>query len=188
MPGDLVVLREGERVPADARLVESEGLAVQEALLTGESLPVDKAIEPLPPETPLADRSSMAFAGTAVTRGRATGLVTATGARAEIGQVARLAARAKPPATPLQRRLAGLTRVMVVLGIGITAVLAGLRLAQGASAEDAFLLGVSVAVAAVPEGLAATVTIALALGARRMARAGRSCGASRPWKRSAAPP
>jgi P-type Ca2+ transporter type 2C len=172
VPGDLVVLREGERVPADARLVESEGLAVQEALLTGESLPVEKAIEAVPSETPLAERTSMAFAGTAVTRGRATGLVTATGASAEVGRVAGLAARAKPPATPLQRRLGGLTRVMVVLGIGITAALAGIRLAQGASAEDAFLLGVSVAVAAVPEGLAATVTIALALGARRMAARG----------------
>ena len=172
VPGDLLVLREGERVAADGRIVLAEGLAVEESLLTGESVPADKSARAVAVGVPLADRLSMVFAGTAVTRGRALALVTATGPRAEIGQVAALTARATPPPTPLQRRLGGLTRVMVGAGVLITIGLAAVRLAQGASAQSAFLLGVSVAVAAVPEGLAATVTIALALGARRMAARG----------------
>jgi hypothetical protein len=172
VPGDLIVLREGERVAADGRIVRAEGLAVEESLLTGESVPADKSARVLPAGASLADRSSMVFAGTAVTRGRALAVVTVTGPRAEIGRVAALAAQAKPPPTPLQRRLGGLTRVMVAAGVLITVGLAGARLAQGTSVQSSFLLGVSVAVAAVPEGLAATVTIALALGARRMAARG----------------
>jgi Ca2+-transporting ATPase len=172
VPGDLVVLREGERVPADGRIVSAEGLAVDESALTGESVPVDKTTAAVPAGTPLAERSSLALGGTSVTRGRGRAIVTATGARAEIGAMTALAETAKPPPTPLQRRLRGLTRLMVVIGVLITVVLTGIRLLQGAPLEEAFLLGVSVAVAAVPEGLAATVTIALALGARRMAARG----------------
>jgi Ca2+-transporting ATPase len=172
VPGDLIVLREGERVPADGRLVGAQALTVDESALTGESIPEEKAVAAVAAETPLADRTSLVFAGTGVTRGNGTALVTATGPRAEIGRVAALAAEARPPSTPLQRRLRGLTRLMVVCGLLITAALTAVRLAQGASLEEAFLLGVSVAVAAVPEGLAATVTIALALGARRMAARG----------------
>lgn len=172
VPGDLVVLREGDRVPADGRLASAEGLAVDESLLTGESAAEDKAVAPVAAATVLADRTSMVYAGTGVTRGRGSAVVTATGPRAEAGQVAGLAAAAKPPPTPLQLRLAGLTRLMVVAGVAITAVLTAIRIAQGAPAQEAFLLGVSVAVAAVPEGLVATLTIALALGARRMAARG----------------
>ena len=172
VPGDLVVLREGERVPADARIVSAEGLSVDESALTGESVPVDKSPEPVPAAAPVAERSSVALGGTSVTRGRERAIVTATGPRAEIGAMTALAEAAEPPPTPLQRRLGRLTRLMVMLGVMITVVLTGIRLLQGASAEEAFLLGVSVAVAAVPEGLAATVTIALALGARRMAERG----------------
>ena len=172
VPGDLVVLREGERVPADGRVVSAEGLSVDESALTGESVPVDKSPEPVSGGAPLAERSSLALAGTSVTRGRGRAIVTATGARAEIGAMTALAEGAQPPPTPLQRRLGGLTRLMVVLGVLITVVLTGIQLLQDAPAEEAFLLGVSVAVAAVPEGLAATVTIALALGARRMAARG----------------
>ena len=172
VPGDLVVLREGERVPADARIVSAEGLSVDESALTGESVPVDKSPEPVPAGAPVAERSSVALGGTSVTRGRGKAIVTATGPRAEIGAMTALAEAAEPPPTPLQRRLGGLTRLMVVLGVVITVVLTGIRLLQGASAEEAFLVGVSVAIAAVPEGLAATVTIALALGARRMAERG----------------
>jgi Ca2+-transporting ATPase len=172
VPGDVLVLREGERVAADGRLVDAEGLAVDESLLTGESMPVEKQTAPVSVETPLAERSSLVFAGTAVTRGRARALVTATGARAEIGEVARLAASAKAPPTPLQQRLGRLTSMMVVLAVAITALLTVIAVAQGSPLDEAFLIGVSVAVAAVPEGLAATVTIALALGARRMAALG----------------
>jgi Ca2+-transporting ATPase len=173
VPGDLLALREGERVPADARLVVARGLAVEESSLTGESIPNDKSVAAIPADTPLAERTSMVYAGTAVTRGQGRALVTATGDRTEIGTIVGLAATAKPPRTPLQRRIGHLTRVMVVLGIVVTFVLAGAMALQGYELQEAFLVGVSVAVAAVPEGLATTVTIALALGARDMA----ACGA-----------
>jgi Ca2+-transporting ATPase len=172
VPGDLIALREGERVPADARLVAAAGLAVDESTLTGESVPVDKAIERVDEETPLSERSSMVYAGSAVTRGRGRALVTATGPATEFGQIAGLTEQAKPPPTPLQRRVGALTRLMVAFGVVVTVALGGAMFARGSSLEDAFLVGVSVAVAAVPEGLAATVTIALALGAREMAARG----------------
>jgi P-type Ca2+ transporter type 2C len=170
--GDLVVLREGVRVPADGRLVSADGLAVEEAALTGESVPVEKSPVPVALHTPLAERSAMVFAGTAVTRGRGHALVTGTGPGTEMGRIARLAATAKPPPTPLQRRIGGLARIMAAAGVAITVLLGGAMLARGSSLHEAFLVGVSVAVAAVPEGLAATVTIALALGARAMAKRG----------------
>jgi P-type Ca2+ transporter type 2C len=172
VPGDVVVVREGDRVPADLRVLHAERLEVDESALTGESVPVAKSVEPVAPGTPLAERSSMLFAGTGVTRGRASGLVTATGDATEMGRVATLAAAAKPPATPLQRRLGRLSRAMVVLGSGVTVLLTLGMLARGEPLEEAFLVGVSVAVAAVPEGLAATVTIALAQGAWSMAGRG----------------
>jgi Ca2+-transporting ATPase len=172
VPGDLVVLREGERVPADGRLTVAAGLAVDESTLTGESVPVDKSIEPVPEETPLAERFSMVYAGSAVTRGRGRAIVTATGSATELGQIAGLTEQAKPPPTPLQRRVQALTRLMVGFGVVVTLALGGAMLGRGSSLEEAFLVGVSVAVAAVPEGLAATVTIALALGAREMAKRG----------------
>ena len=172
VPGDLVVLREGDRVPADARLVAAERLELDESALTGESLPVMKGTKAVAAGTPLAERTSMTFAGTAVTRGRGRALVVATGADTEVGQVASLTAAAKPPPTPLQRRLGRLSGAMVGIGIAITLLLAAGMLARDASLEEAFLVGVAVAVAAVPEGLAATVTITLAQGARAMAASG----------------
>jgi Ca2+-transporting ATPase len=172
VPGDLVVLREGDRVPADARVVSAQGLAVEEAALTGESYPVEKAAAPVAPDTPLAERASMVFAGTAVTRGRARGLVVSTGEETEMGGVARLTAEAAPPAPPLTRRIRALARTMAAGGVLVTVVLAMGAWLHGSSPHEAFLVGVSVAVAAVPEGLAATLTIALALGARRMAARG----------------
>ena len=172
VPGDLVVLREGDRVPADARLVAAERLELDESALTGESVPVIKGTKAVAAGTPLAERASMTFAGTAVTRGRGRGLVVATGADSEVGQVASLTAAAKPPPTPLQRRLGRLSGAMAGIGIAITLLLGAGMLARDASLEEAFLVGVAVAVAAVPEGLAATVTITLAQGARAMAASG----------------
>ena len=172
VPGDLVLVRDGEWVPADGRLVAAAGLAVDESTLTGESVPVDKAVEAVAAAAPLADRASMVYAGSAVTRGRGRLLVTSTGPATQLGQIAGLAEAAKPPPTPLQRRVGALTRLMVVFGVVVTLALGGAMLARGSSLEEAFLVGVSVAVAAVPEGLAATVTIALALGAREMASRG----------------
>jgi calcium-translocating P-type ATPase len=170
--GDLIVVREGDRVPADARIVASERLDVDESALTGESAPVEKSPETVPDTVTLAERTSMLYAGTAVTRGRGRALVTAAGEETELGNIARLASAAKPPLTPLQRRLGALSRAMIGLGLGVMGVLAAGMLLRGASIHEAFLVGVSVAVAAVPEGLAATVTIALAQGARGMAARG----------------
>ena len=172
VPGDLVRLREGDRVPADARVLATLGLEADESLLTGESVPVAKAAAAVPAETPLAERSSMLYAGTGVTRGGATALVVATGRATEQGTIAALAEEAQAPPTPLQRRLARLALWMVALGVAVTLALAAAMLLRGEPLHDAFLVGVSVAVAAVPEGLAATLTIALALGAREMARRG----------------
>lgn len=170
--GDLIVVREGDRVSADARVVAGERLAVDESALTGESAAVEKSSEAVLRGTTLAERSSMLYAGTGVTRGRARALVTATGEETELGNIARLASAAKPPPTPLQRRLGALSRAMIALGLAVMVVLAAGMLLRGASLHEAFLVGVSVAVAAVPEGLAATVTIALAQGARAMAARG----------------
>jgi calcium-translocating P-type ATPase len=172
VPGDVLLLGEGERVAADARLFETTSLEVDESPLTGESLPVAKQIEPVAPETPLAEQASMIFAGTGVNRGSARALVCATGSRTEVGAIEVLAATAQAPPTPLTLRLGHLARQMVVLGIGITVVLGAVILLRGGDWDDAFLTAVAVAVAAVPEGLAATVTAALALGARAMAKRG----------------
>lgn len=170
--GDVLVVREGDRVAADARLLTARGLEVDESVLTGESLPVGKDAEPTAPGRPLAERTSMLFSGTAVTRGEAEAVVVATGAVTEMGRVGALAAQAVSPPTPLQRRLGALSRAMVAIGLAIAALLTLGMLAQGESLRESFLLGVAVAVAVVPEGLAAIITIALAQGARAMARRG----------------
>ena len=172
VPGDVVVVSAGDRVAADARVVETTALETDESALTGESLPVAKQTEAVPVEAPLAERGSMLFAGTAVTNGAGRALVCATGPRTEMGAIELLAERAKAPPTPLARRLSRLARQMVVLGVAITVVLGGVMLAWGSGWDDAFLTGVALAVAAVPEGLAATVTAALAFGAQAMAKRG----------------
>ena len=172
VPGDIVIVAEGGRVPADARLAEARALDVDESALTGESLPVSKHVEPVAGDAPLAERMSMLYAGTGVTRGRARALVSATGHATELGRIQTLASSAKPPPTPLERRLGRLARQMVVAGLVLTIGLAGVLVLRGEPLHSAFLVGVAVAVAAVPEGLAATVTAALALGARAMAKRG----------------
>ena len=159
-------------MPADARVAEAERLGIDESALTGESVPVSKDGSAVAWTAPLAERSSMLYAGSAVTRGRARGIVVATGDRTEMGRIAGLTAATKPPPTPLQRRIGRLSRGMVALGLAVTGLLTLGMLARGSPLEEAFLVGVSVAVAAVPEGLAATVTIALAQGARAMAGRG----------------
>jgi calcium-translocating P-type ATPase len=170
VPGDVLVVREGDRVPADGRVAHTHGLEVDESLLTGESLPVEKSADPVAPATPLAERAPMLYAGTGVTRGSGTAVVVATGTGTEQGTIARLVELASPPPTPLQLRLGLLARALVAAGAVITLGLAAAMLARGESLHEAFLVGVSVAVAAVPEGLAAILTIALALGSRAMAR------------------
>jgi Ca2+-transporting ATPase len=172
VPGDLLVVGEGDRIAADARLVSAHALEVDESALTGESLPVAKHPLAIAADTPLAERTAMLYAGSAATRGRGRALVCATGPLTQLGDIERLTAAARPPTTPLERRLGRLARQMVVLGVVLTLTLAGLLLWRGEPTHEAFLLGVAVAVAAVPEGLAATVTAALALGGRAMARRG----------------
>ena len=172
VPGDLVRLREGDRVPADARLVSEMGLEIDESALTGESVPVAKDCEPVDVGVALAERVPIVYAGTGVTRGSGLALVVATGQSTEQGNIAALTEQASPPPTPLEQRFARLATRLAGVGVLITIGLAGAMLLQGESARESFLVGVSVAVAAVPEGLAATVTIALALGAREMAGRG----------------
>ncbi len=172
VPGDLLIVTEGEPVAADARLLEAAGLEVDESALTGESLPVAKSASSVEPAAPLAERSSMLYAGTGVTRGRGRAVVVATGTTTEVGGIGALTAGAKPPETPLQRRLGRLARQLVLVGVLITLAVAGMMLLQGDPLHEAFLVGVALAVAAVPEGLAATVTAALAFGARALARRG----------------
>ena len=169
VPGDRVELEAGDSVPADARLLESFGLRVQEAALTGESEPVEKEpAGPLPAATPLGDRRSIVHAGTVVAAGRAAGIVVATGMATELGRIASLLERAEPETTPLQRRLAELGRLLIVICLAVVAVIFALELLRGGRLTDVLLRAVSLAVAAVPEGLPAVVTVVLAIGLQRM--------------------
>jgi len=170
VPGDLVVLAVGDVVPADLRLTEVHDLSVDESTLTGESEPVTKVTSVLAdPLAPVADRSNLAFRGTAVTAGRGSGIVVATGAATELGQIASLLVDAPDTATPLQRRLDLLGRQLAATAIALCAVLFVIGTLRGEPSDTMFLSAVTLAVAAVPEGLPAVVTVALAIGARRMA-------------------
>ena len=169
VPGDLVLLEAGNLVPADGRVLESANLRIQESSLTGESEAVDKDPRPLPtPDLPLGDRHNMAYMGTIVTYGRGQSIVTATGMRTELGSIATLMQAMKQEPTPLQRRLDQLGRTLAVVALAIVAVIFGLGLLRGEALKEMLLTAVSMAVAAVPEGLPAVVTISLALGAQRM--------------------
>ncbi len=171
VPGDLVLLEAGDRVPADGRLVEAVGLRVDESTLTGESVPVDKdARARLTERVPLPDRSTMVYAGTVVTAGRAVAVVTATGPATELGRIAGLVAVTRPEATPLQRRLEHLARTLAGAAGAVVLAVAALGFVRGEDPGQVWLMAVSLAVAAVPEGLPAVLTVALSLGAQRMLR------------------
>ncbi|MBL9092807.1 MAG: cation-translocating P-type ATPase [Planctomycetaceae bacterium] len=171
VPGDVVLFEAGDHIPADARLVESFALTVQEAALTGESVPVEKdAALRLAESTPIADRTNMVFFGTAAAAGKGMAIVTGTGGATELGRIAGLLAQEPRQETPLQLRLADLGRVLVVVCLAIVCVIAGLLLLRGMPLIDVLLPAVSLAVAAVPEGLPAVVTVALALGLQRLVR------------------
>jgi Ca2+-transporting ATPase len=171
VPGDLVVVGAGDVVPADLRLVDVHGLRVNEAALTGESESSAKTADTLTTDdgAQVADRYDMAFKGTAVTYGRSRGVVVATGMATELGKIAALLQAHAVEQTPLQRRLAVLGRRMAAAAVVVCAVVFVAGLVRGESVEDMFLTSVSLAVAAIPEGLPAIVTVALALGARQMA-------------------
>jgi len=170
VPGDVVVIQSGDRVPADLRLFSIHNLQVDEAMLTGESLPVEKHAEPVAPDVPLGDRLNMAFSGTLVTFGQATGLVVATGDHSEIGRISSMLAEVHRLSTPLTRQMAQFASWLsvAILGIALLAALFGI-LIQGFSLADMFLASVGLAVAAIPEGLPAIITITLAIGVQRMA-------------------
>jgi Ca2+-transporting ATPase len=171
VPGDRVRLEAGDYVPADVRLLDSASLAIAEASLTGESVPVDKqADEVLEPRTALADRTNMAYLGTTVTAGKAEAVVVATGMHTEMGHIAGLLERSEREPTPLERRLDELGKVLMVVCLVLVAIIFGLQLWRGGDLVEVFLVSVSLAVAAVPEGLPAVVTLALALGLERMIR------------------
>jgi P-type Ca2+ transporter type 2C len=172
--GDVVLLEEGDTIPADARILESTALQTAEAALTGESLPVDKSTDAVDADAALGDRTNMVFSGTTVTYGRGRGVVVATGMRTEMGRVAGLLGSTKE-ITPLQRELDHVGKVlgMVVVGIAVAMIAAIILMhhVRGVSALiEVLLLGVALAVAAVPEGLPTIVTAVLAVGVRRMAR------------------
>ena len=170
VPGDIVLLATGDRVPADLRLIEALNLNVDESSLTGESASVNKGTESVAADTPLAERHSMTWMGTAITNGRARGVVTATGMATEFGRIARLTQTVGRELTPLQRKLATLGRQLGILAIGISIAVAFTGWLMGKPMLEMFMTGVSLAVAVVPEGLPAVVTITLALGVRAMVR------------------
>jgi Ca2+-transporting ATPase len=169
VPGDILLLEAGDRVAADARLVEAASLAVEESALTGESRPVAKSVEALQgADLTAADRVNMLHLGTHVVRGRGRAVVTATGMATEVGRIAGLMLEAAEGLTPLQRRLDALGRWLVIGCLAISLLVVTVGVLQGEPPYRMFLAGVSLAVAAIPEGLPAIVTIALALGVQRM--------------------
>ena len=169
VPGDLLLLEGGDVVAADARLVEAHVLTANEAALTGESVPVEKSTTPVDPSAPLAERRDHVFAGTSIAAGTGVAEVVATGMQTQLGHIAHLLTTAQESETPLQTRLAKVSRLLMIACLAIVAIVAVVGVLRGWSAYEVFLAAVSLAVAAVPEGLPAVVTIALAIGVQRMA-------------------
>ena len=169
VPGDIVLLEAGNHMPADCRIQISSNLRIQEASLTGEAEPVDKIAQPFVQDNrPLADRNNMAYMGTVITSGRGLAIVTETGMATELGQIAAAVETISREPTPLQQRLDQLGKVLAIAILMLVTVIFILGLLRGEGVEFMFLTAVSLAVAAIPEGLPAVVTIALALGAQRM--------------------
>ena len=171
VPGDVVLLEAGSAVPADVRLVESVNLRIQEAVLTGESEAVEKNTDALAAESlPLGDRVNLGYMGTAVTYGRGTAVVVGTGMATELGKIAALIQNVDESSTPLQRRLDGVGKLLALVGVVVAGLVMLIGVLLRENPRDMFLTAVSVAVAVVPEGLPAVVTVTLALGAQRMLR------------------
>jgi Ca2+-transporting ATPase len=169
VPGDVILLEAGNLVPADARLLESVNLRIQEATLTGESEPVEKEVRALPDQDlTIGDRRNMTYMGTVVTYGRGKALIVETGAQTELGKVASLLQNVGSELTPLQKRLDQLGKLLAVVGFAVSALIFMIGLWMGEPLRDMLLTSVSIAVAIVPEGLPAVVTITLAIGAQRM--------------------
>ena len=179
VPGDVILLEAGDAVPADGRILESASLQIEEAALTGESVPVSKIVDALSPgdakSIPLGDRKNMVYMGSVVVYGRGMAVVTATGMQTEMGRIADALSKAEEGQTPLQKKLSHLSKILTWLVLGICVVIFGINVLRfhGTGERyilDSFLIAVSLAVAAIPEGLAAVVTIVLSIGVTKMSR------------------
>ncbi|MFC1946513.1 cation-translocating P-type ATPase [Chloroflexota bacterium] len=170
VPGDIILFEAGDKVPADIRLIESANLRVDESALTGESIPVEKQLSAVPDDAIIAERVNMLFMSTIVTSGRATGLTVLTGMDTEIGKIATGLSEVKQEETPLQKNIKKLSQYLVWVFLGVSALLVVVGLIQGLDLFELFLLAVAAAVASIPEGLPAVVTVVLAIGMRSMAR------------------
>ncbi len=170
VPGDVVLLDAGDKVPADLRLIRMADLQVDESTLTGESVPVVKDEVVLAEATPVADRRNMVYSGTLVTAGHGAGIVVATGAETELGEIHRLVGSAQTLDTPLTVKLARFSKVLTVFILAMAAVTFGIGLVRGQDAVQTFTAAIALAVGAIPEGLPAAVTITLAIGVARMAK------------------
>lgn len=171
VPGDVVRLRAGDRVPADIRLLATTNLQVEEAALTGESVPSEKSVEPVDADSGVGDRSSMAFSGTLVTSGTGRGVVVATGVDTQIGQINKMMAEVETLATPLTKQMNRFGKLLsaIVLGVAVLLVILG-RVIHGTDWGELFMAAIGFAVAVIPEGLPAIMTITLAIGVQNMAR------------------
>lgn len=170
VPGDIVLIEAGDRVPADLRIQRARGLSVEEAALTGESVTTEKGRDPVSADAPLGDRSSMAFSGTLVTRGQASGVVVATGMNTEIGRISGMLQKVPPLVTPLLKQIDSFARLLTLAILASAAALFGFAVeVRGFQWAEALVAVVAVAVGAIPEGLPAVITITLAIGVQRMA-------------------
>src|SRR5215469_3443844 len=171
VPGDIVLLESGDRIPADLRLVEVKNLRTEEAALTGESVPIDKVTDPVSEKAAIGDREGMAYSGTLVTSGRATGVVVATGAKTELGRINQMMASVSALETPLLRQIKkfGYTITGVIAVVSVVIFLYG-RWVRHMPFVDIFQAVVSIAVSVIPEGLPALITVTLAIGVQRMAQ------------------
>ena len=169
VPGDIVLLQSGDKVPADLRLIECKDLQVDESMLTGESLPVQKTAVTLDKEVLLAERTNMAYSSTLVTYGQARGIVVATAGHTEVGKISHLIATADEIATPLTRKIGEFSHVLVYVILGLAAATFAVGVVRGQPAVEMFMASVALVVGAIPEGLPAAVTIILAIGVHRMA-------------------
>lgn len=170
VPGDIIWVEAGDKIPADIRFLETYSLVIEEAALTGESVPVEKNNMPITTETPLAERFNLGFMGTSVTRGRGLAVVVETGMNTEMGKIASLIQTTEQVMTPLQRKLDQLGKTLIIICIAVCALVTFLGILRGEPIMTMFMAGISLAVAAIPEGLPAIVTVVLALGVQRMAK------------------
>jgi Ca2+-transporting ATPase len=170
VPGDILIFEAGDKIPADVRILEASNLKVNETTLTGESMPVDKSVEAVDDHAVLADRHDMLYMSTIITNGRADGVAIATGMNTEIGKIATGIAESADEQTPLQKNINKLSKYLLLVFLGVCAILVVVGLLQGLGLFDVALLAIAAAVASIPEGLPAVVTVVLAIGMRTMAR------------------